>query len=190
VAFPACGSWQPSHRWWPAGADCCSAAWQLPQATGGVIVWTTDTPWHDVQSVCPGFDATRAVSRPWQLRHIAFSSSPPKAWGTWHVSQAMPPRCALVSEAAIFAWQLVQVAAMATGSSVWGAWHVTHAAAVPWLTWTSRWHPTHASVALPGECGSWQFRQTAWAGTARSASVVLGPWQPMHALSLATKSWG
>jgi hypothetical protein len=122
---------------------------------------TTDTPWHEVQSAWPGFDATSVVSRPWQFRQSVFSSSPAKACGSWHVWQAMPPRWAPVSEAATFAWQLVQVAATAMGSSLCGAWQVTHAAAVPWRTWTSSWHEAQAAAALPGECGSWQLRQTA-----------------------------
>jgi hypothetical protein len=56
----------------------------------------------------------------------------------------------------------------------------------------SRWHPAHAAVAAagPGACGVWQLMQMVWAGTSRPSSVVLGPWQPMHALSVATKSWG
>jgi hypothetical protein len=50
VGFPACGSWQPWQRWWPAGADFCSAAWHVPHAAGAAIVCTTDAPWHETQS--------------------------------------------------------------------------------------------------------------------------------------------
>jgi hypothetical protein len=50
------------QRWWPAGADFCSTAWQVPQGAGAAIACTTDAPWHDTQSAWPGFDATSVVS--------------------------------------------------------------------------------------------------------------------------------
>jgi hypothetical protein len=167
-----CGSWQPSHFWWPEGALACSFIWQLPHAGAAAGAWA-EVPWHVAQSAWPWFVDAALASAAWQFAHKPGFDGGVKSWPWWQATQ-LAPWCTPVSTWATFAWQVVQAATFASGSPC-GTWQPVHA---PWsacVTCTVAWHPWHEVAAAAGACGVWQLVQTPWAGARSAASVGFIP---------------
>jgi hypothetical protein len=148
---PACSSWQLAQERWPAGAERCSAAWQLAQAaTGARGAWRACW-WHPTHWRCPV--ATSPTCFAWQVAQAGGVRV--AAWPAerWQLVQVACPVAAAVRTSDL--WQSAHSATPASfGRWIWcGRWQVAQATPAAWLA-VDAWHDRHSMATAPRTAAS------------------------------------